>query len=155
MCHESTSFAMAEAVGLGKGTVTLEDFEKADAIFLIGQNPGTNHPRMLTTLRACSERGTKIIAVNPLDERGSRKFAHPQKPLDLVTGGVNLASIHVPVKINGDVAFLKGVSKEILAEVTVEMFGLAFVWSELTIERGVIVLNDVLLRISASNEKWF
>ena len=84
MCHESTSFGMAEAVGLGKGTVTIEDFEKAEAIFLIGQNPGTNHPRMLTTLRAAKHNGATIVAVNPLDEPGNKKFAHPQHPVEML-----------------------------------------------------------------------
>jgi len=115
MCHESSGYAMSEAIGVAKGTVTLEDFEHADAIFLVGQNPGTNHPRMLTTLREAKLRGCTIVAVNPLDEVGNRRFAHPQEPADVIGQGVELASLFLQVKINGDVALFKGIMKEMLA----------------------------------------
>ena len=114
MCHESSGHAMSQAIGVGKGTVTLEDFEHADAIFLVGQNPGTNHPRMLTTLREAKLRGCTIVAVNPLDEVGNRRFAHPQEPTDVLGGGVVLATLFLQVRINGDVALFKGIMKEML-----------------------------------------
>lgn len=114
MCHESSGHGMVEAIGVGKGTVTLDDFALADAIFVVGQNPGTNHPRMLTTLREAKVRGATIVSVNPLDEAGTRKFAHPQEPVDVIGGGVALASLFVHVRINGDVAFFQGVAKAIL-----------------------------------------
>jgi len=84
MCHESSGEAMTEVIGVGKGTVGLEDFERTDAIFVIGQNPGTNHPRMLTALRAAKRRGCRIVSINPLRERGLVRFSHPQQPLELL-----------------------------------------------------------------------
>jgi len=116
MCHESSGTALTEVTGRGKGTVTLDDFELADAIFVIGQNPGTNHPRMLTTLQAAARRGCRIVSVNPLFEAGLNHFKHPQEPLAWFGAGTPLACLHVPVRVNGDVAFLKGVMKEMLEE---------------------------------------
>ncbi|HXX66419.1 MAG TPA: FdhF/YdeP family oxidoreductase [Polyangiaceae bacterium] len=116
MCHESSGAALKEVLGVGKGTVQLEDFELADAIFVVGQNPGTNHPRMLTTLEAAARRGAMIVSVNPLAEVGTMRFAHPQNPLALLGEATTLARIHVPVRINGDVAFFQGVMKAMLEE---------------------------------------
>ena len=116
MCHESSGRALTETIGVGKGTVTLEDFDKADTIFIIGQNPGTNHPRMLTTLRAAKRRGCKIVHVNPLPEAGLARFKHPQHPLDLLGGGTELTDIFLQVRVNGDVPLLKGLMKEVLEE---------------------------------------
>ncbi|MBW3636096.1 MAG: FdhF/YdeP family oxidoreductase [Armatimonadetes bacterium] len=107
MCHESSGCAMTETLGVGKGTVTLEDFNKADCIFIFGQNPGTNHPRMLSALQKARGNGAEIVSVNPLPEAGLLGFAHPQNPRDLLTGGTPLSTLFLPVKINGDVAFLK------------------------------------------------
>ncbi len=116
MCHESSGTALGDTIGRGKATVTLADFDLADAIFIIGQNPGTNHPRMLTTLQAAARRGCKIVSVNPLFETGLNHFQHPQHPLSFLGSGTPLACLHLPVRINGDVAFLKGVMKHILEE---------------------------------------
>jgi len=113
MCHESSGRGMGEVIGIGKGTVRLEDFDHADAIFLFGQNPGTNHPRMLTTLREAKLRGAKIIAVNPLREAGLLRFAHPQKPGDLF-GGVALSDLYLQVRIGGDIPLLKAMMKLII-----------------------------------------
>ena len=113
MCHESSGIALSAALGSGKGTVSLEDFEHADLIFVIGQNPGTNHPRMLTTLRAAAKRGAKIVAVNPMREVALTRFAHPQHPLDLL-GGVAIASHYVQIQIGGDQAFFLGLGKAVL-----------------------------------------
>jgi molybdopterin-dependent oxidoreductase alpha subunit len=115
MCHESSGVALNEVIGVGKGTVTLEDFEHADCILIIGQNPGTNHPRMLTTLQHAAERGAKIISINPLFEAGARAFKHPQQFWRWFGRGTQLASLHLPVKVNGDIAVLKGIMKELLA----------------------------------------
>ena len=112
MCHESSGYGLTEAIGRGKGTVTLEDFQLADAIFVIGQNPGTNHPRMLTTLQGAAKRGCKIVSVNPLRETGLNHFRNPQNPLDLLRAGTQIATLHIPVRINGDVPFLKGVRRK-------------------------------------------
>jgi molybdopterin-dependent oxidoreductase alpha subunit len=114
MCHESSGTGLSEVIGVGKGTVTLEDFDFADAIFVIGQNPGTNHPRMLTTLQACSQRGCKIVSVNPLFETGLNHFKHPQQVFKLFGPGTPISTLHLPVRINGDVAVLKGMMKVIV-----------------------------------------
>ncbi|MCP3103521.1 FdhF/YdeP family oxidoreductase [Myxococcus sp. K15C18031901] len=114
MCHESSGTALGETLGIGKGTVTLEDFDHAQAIFVIGQNPGTNHPRMLTTLQAAARRGCEIVSVNPLPETGLNRFKHPQEVLHLLGPGTALNSLFLQVRINGDVALLQGLGKALL-----------------------------------------
>ncbi len=114
MCHDSSGVALSETVGVGKGSVSLEDFEHCDLILVVGQNPGTNHPRMLTTLREAARRGAKIVAINPLREVGLSRFSHPQKPFDLLRGGVALASHFVQIQIGGDQAFFLGLGKVVL-----------------------------------------
>ena len=116
MCHESSGVGLAEVLGTGKGTVSLDDFDRADLILVIGQNPGTNHPRMLTTLREAAARGCAIVSINPLREAGLVRFAHPQKPLDFLTGGRPLASDFLPVRVGGDVALFQGLGKAVLEE---------------------------------------
>jgi molybdopterin-dependent oxidoreductase alpha subunit len=116
MCHESSGTALQEVIGGGKGTVQLEDFEVADAIFVVGQNPGTNHPRMLTTLEAAAKRGATIVSINPLAEVGTMRFGHPQNPLALLGESTRIARVHVAVRINGDVALFQGVMKAMLEE---------------------------------------
>ncbi|HEY0098103.1 MAG TPA: FdhF/YdeP family oxidoreductase [Pyrinomonadaceae bacterium] len=115
MCHESSGSALTESIGVGKGTVTLEDFAEAEAIFVIGQNPGTNHPRMLSTLQAAKRRGCRIVHINPLPEAGMSRFKHPQEVFDTLIGsGTQLADLFLQVRINGDVALLQGIAKEVL-----------------------------------------
>ena len=121
MCHESSGVALHESIGIGKGTVTLEDFEHADAIFVIGQNPGTNHPRMLASLAAAKARGAKIVSVNPLPEIGIERFKNPQdfmNPLKafqtLLGEGARLSDLWLQPRIGGDLALLKGLMKEML-----------------------------------------
>jgi molybdopterin-dependent oxidoreductase alpha subunit len=117
MCHESSGSALSESIGVGKGTVTLDDFARAEAIFVIGQNPGTNHPRMLSTLQAAKRRGCRIVHINPLPEAGMSRFKHPQEVFDTLVGrGTQLADLFLQVRINGDVALLQGISKEVLEE---------------------------------------
>ncbi|MDE2421042.1 MAG: FdhF/YdeP family oxidoreductase [Gammaproteobacteria bacterium] len=114
MCHETTSYALGESLGLGKGTVTLDDFELADAVFLFGQNPGTNHPRMLSTLREMSKRGAKIVAINPLKERGLERFQDPQSPIEMMTNGsTKISSNYFQPKVGGDYALLMGMMKHL------------------------------------------
>src|ERR1700742_5121650 len=116
MCNEATSVGLPESIGVGKGTVTLEDFDHCDAVFCIGHNPGTNHPRMLTTLREVSRRGVPIIAINPLRERGLEHFTAPQNPVEMLTlGSTPIASSYYLVKVGGDIAVLKGMMKTLLA----------------------------------------
>ena len=116
MCHESSGAALLPTIGVGKGTVTLPDFELADTILILGQNPGTNHPRMLTHLQAAARRGATIISINPLREAGLERFVFPQEPLHLLGRGTPIASRFVQVRINGDLALLKGIIRCILEE---------------------------------------
>ncbi len=116
MCHESSGSALTETIGIGKGTVTLEDFELAEAIFVIGQNPGTNHPRMLTSLQAAKRNGCTIVHINPLPEVGLKRFKYPQEVRGVLGSGTQLADLFLQVRINGDVALLKGIMKELLSE---------------------------------------
>ncbi|HYM74752.1 MAG TPA: FdhF/YdeP family oxidoreductase [Candidatus Dormibacteraeota bacterium] len=114
LCHESSGLALKEVIGVGKGTVTLEDFDVADTILIIGQNPGTNHPRMLSTLQRAARRGATIVSVNPLAEAGLTRFKHPKDLLHLFGPGTKIAKHFVQVRLSGDLAFLKGLCKEIL-----------------------------------------
>ncbi len=111
MCHESSGAGLGATIGIGKGTVSLEDFDKADAILVIGQNPGTNHPRMLTTLEKAAKRGADIISINPLLERGLERFGHPQDPLAVLGQSQQISTHYLQVQINGDVAVLQGIAK--------------------------------------------
>jgi molybdopterin-dependent oxidoreductase alpha subunit len=123
MCHESSGTALTEVIGVGKGCVTLHDFTLADAIFIVGQNPGTNHPRMLDSLQQAKEVGAKIVSVNPMPEIGNFRFKNPQDlknplrvPRLLLSDGAKLSDLWLPVRINGDIAVFKGIMKEMLAE---------------------------------------
>jgi molybdopterin-dependent oxidoreductase alpha subunit len=115
MCHESSGTGLGETIGIGKGTVGLEDFDLADAIFVIGQNPGTNHPRMMTTLERAKRRGATIVSVNPLAERALVRFTHPQAPHRFFGGGTPISDLFLRVRTGGDVHLLKGIQKEVLA----------------------------------------
>ncbi|MEP6809435.1 MAG: FdhF/YdeP family oxidoreductase, partial [Chthoniobacterales bacterium] len=127
MCHESTGEAMTETLGVGKGCVKLEDFDVADAIFIVGQNPGTNHPRMLSSLQSAKKQrddgpGAKIVSINPMPEVGNFRFKNPQdlkNPLKLpaffLGKGTELSDLWLQLRINGDVAAFKGIMKEMLA----------------------------------------
>ncbi|MBS0232382.1 MAG: FdhF/YdeP family oxidoreductase [Proteobacteria bacterium] len=116
MCHEASGVALEQAVGIGKGTVMLEDFEKADAIFVIGQNPGTNHPRMLGDLRRAAVRGAKIAVFNPVREKGLERFADPQDKLEMIMGGSTaIANAYYQVRVGGDMAAVRGMAKAVFA----------------------------------------
>jgi len=116
MCHESSGVALRESLGSGKATVTVEDLEGADVILILGQNPGTNHPRMLASLEKAKRHGARIIAVNPLKEVGLTRFAHPQDLLAILRNGNPIADLYLQVRINGDVALLQGLAKCLLAK---------------------------------------
>jgi len=116
MCHESSGRALDETIGIGKGSVTLQDLEQSDLIFVVGQNPGTNHPRMLTTLETAKRRGATIIAVNPLPEAGLIAFRNPQKVRGVVGRGTALADRHLRVRINGDLALFMLLGQRLLAD---------------------------------------
>ncbi|WP_338768820.1 FdhF/YdeP family oxidoreductase [Massilia sp. METH4] len=116
MCHEATSVGLPESIGVGKGTVSLEDFDHCDAIFSFGHNPGTNHPRMLATLRAAALRGAPIVVFNPLKERSLERFKSPQSPVEMTIGkAVPIATHYYQVRIGGDCAVLKGMMKALRA----------------------------------------
>ena len=114
MCHESSGVALTESIGIGKGTVTLEDFNSADLIIVVGQNPGTNHPRMLTALRDARKKGASIISINPLTETGMKRFKHPQNPIEMFGLGSSIADKHLSIKINSDQALFRAFSKSII-----------------------------------------
>ncbi len=114
MCHESSGTALSQTVGIGKGSVTLPDIYEAEVILVMGQNPGTNHPRMLSALEKCKENGGKIITINPLPEAGLMHFVNPQKPTKMLSGGTKLTDIFLPVKLNGDVALLKAIMQRLV-----------------------------------------
>jgi formate dehydrogenase major subunit len=114
MCHESTSVALAETIGIGKASVTLEDVHAAKLLVLAGQNPGTNHPRMLTALETAKRRGAKIIAINPLREAGLVNFRNPQVPRGVVGRGTDLADLYLPIKINGDLALFQAFGAQLI-----------------------------------------
>ncbi len=114
MCHESSGAALDASLGIGKGTVRLDDFEKSDTILVVGQNPGTNHPRMLSALQAAVRKGAQIISVNPLKEAGLVGFAHPQEIRGMMGLSTPLSKRHLPVKINGDQALFMGINKALL-----------------------------------------
>ena len=116
MCHESSGVGLSETVGIGKGSVTLSDIHQADTIVVMGQNPGTNHPRMLVALQKAKRNGAKIIAVNPLPEAGLMKFANPKSPGHVLSGGTPIADLFLQVQINGDVALLKALMCLLLRE---------------------------------------
>lgn len=114
LCHESSGTGLGEAIGVGKGTVGLADFDHAEAIFLLGQNPGTNHPRMLATLQRAKARGCAIVSINPLRERGLVRFRHPQSAVDVVLGGTEISDLFLQVRVGGDIAVLQGIMKELV-----------------------------------------
>ena len=115
MCHEASGIGLKQAIGSGKGTVTLDDFDHADAIFVFGQNPGTNHPRMLHTLNHAVQRGAKIVTFNTLKERGLERFANPQSPVDMVFGSsTKLTSLYFTPNLGGDMAAVRGMVKVLL-----------------------------------------
>ncbi|MER6938819.1 molybdopterin-dependent oxidoreductase, partial [Nocardioides sp. NPDC000441] len=112
MCHESSGTALGEVIGIGKGTVTYDDLaEHSDLIFVVGQNPGTNHPRMLTALESAKENGAKVVSINPLREAGLGRFRNPQTVRGVTGVGTQLADVHVPVQVNGDLALFAGINK--------------------------------------------
>jgi molybdopterin-dependent oxidoreductase alpha subunit len=114
MCHESSGSALTETIGIGKGSVTLEDIHDADLLVVVGQNPGTNHPRMLSALDIAKSRGAKIISINPLPEAGMTRFNNPQTPRGMLGLGRELCDLYLPIKLNGDMAFFQAVNKRLI-----------------------------------------
>ncbi|WP_165063366.1 FdhF/YdeP family oxidoreductase [Marisediminicola senii] len=113
MCHESSGWAMGQTIGIGKATVAYDDYAKADLIIVMGQNPGTNHPRMLTALEDCKRAGGKIVAVNPLPEAGLQRYKNPQKPRGVIGRGTDIADQFLQIRSGGDMALLQYISKRV------------------------------------------
>ncbi|WGD38803.1 FdhF/YdeP family oxidoreductase [Streptomyces cathayae] len=114
LCHESSGFALHETLGTGKGTVSLDDLHHTDLIFLVGQNPGSNHPRMLSALEEAKHNGARIIAVNPLPETGLRRFKNPQKARGVVGPGTQIADRFLHIRLGGDMALFQGLNRLLL-----------------------------------------
>lgn len=115
MCHEASGLGMTDSIGVGKGTVVFDDFVKADAIFVIGQNPGTNHPRMLEPLREAVKRGAQVVCFNPLKERGLERFQHPQHPVEMLSNGSEPTNTaYFRPALGGDMAVMRGIAKFLL-----------------------------------------
>jgi molybdopterin-dependent oxidoreductase alpha subunit len=114
LCHESSGVALTQTIGVGKGSVTLEDFAAADLIFVVGQNPGTNHPRMLTALEDAKRAGASIVAVNPLPEAGLLRFKNPQRASGLAGRGTQLADLFLQVRVNGDLALFQAINRSLV-----------------------------------------
>jgi molybdopterin-dependent oxidoreductase alpha subunit len=114
MCHESSGWAMGQTIGIGKATITYDDFAKSQLIMILGQNPGTNHPRMLTALEEAKEAGAEIVAVNPLPEAGLLRYKNPQKVKGIIGHGTDLADQFLQIRVGGDMALLQAISKRVL-----------------------------------------
>jgi molybdopterin-dependent oxidoreductase alpha subunit len=113
MCHESSGVALTETIGIGKGSVSLEDFDEAELIVIVGQNPGTNHPRMLSALEQAKRRGARIVAVNPLPEAGLMRFRNPQRPSGMLGHGTPLADSFLQIRLGGDLALFKAINRRL------------------------------------------
>ena len=145
MCHESTSVALAETIGIGKGSVSLQDIHEADLIVICGQNPGTNHPRMLTALEKAKKRGAKILAVNPLPEAGLLAFRNPQTLRGISGVGTQLADLHLPIRVNGDLALFQAIGSLLLeAEESATAAG----------RPGAVLDHDFIQRYTQGFQSW-
>ncbi len=142
MCHESTSVALAETIGIGKGSVSLEDVHMAKLIVISGQNPGTNHPRMLSALEIAKQNGAKILSINPLPEAGLMKFKNPQTPRGVVGPGTGLSDLHLPIRINGDLALWQAIGSLILEA------------EEAAGNDGSVLDRDFIARCTTGFEDW-
>lgn len=116
MCHESSGVALSETLGIGKGSVTLDDLHHAEVVMVIGQNPGTNHPRMLSALQKLKQNGGKVITINPLEEAGLKRFKNPQKVTDMLGSGTAITDVFLQVRINQDVPLLYAIMKKLYAK---------------------------------------
>ncbi len=154
MCHESSGRALAQSIGIGKGSVTLQDVEDAKLIIIAGQNPGTNHPRMLTTLEKAKRAGAVIVAVNPLPEPGLTRYRNPQTVRGMLGPGTALAEHHLQVRLGGDQGLFRGLAKVLLEaeEAGQHMVGLDTVLDHAFIERYTADVEDYLAVVRA--EPW-
>lgn len=154
MCHEATSRGLPGTVGIGKGTVTLEDFEYTDTLLIFGQNPATNHPRMLGELRDCARRGATIVSINPLRERGLQRFTSPQHPVEMLTmSSTKISSLFIQPKLGGDFALIKAIAKRVVELDDEAMFkGLPPVIDVLFVSRHTVGFAEFAADLRA--ESW-
>ena len=154
MCHESSGLALAQSIGIGKGSVTLQDVEEAGLIIIAGQNPGTNHPRMLTTLEKAKRAGAVIVAVNPLPEAGLMRYRNPQTVRGMLGRGTALADHHLQVRLGGDQGLFRGLAKVLLEaeEAGEHMVGLDTVLDHDFIAKYTAGVQDYLEAVRA--EPW-
>jgi len=153
MCHEASGVALKQAIGIGKGTITINDFEKADAIFVFGQNPGTNHPRMLDSLSHASRRGAHIVTFNTLKERGLERFANPQSAREMLTGtATTITQNYFTPNLGGDMACVRGMVKVLLERHNKALNKGLSVFDIEFIDEHTNGLNDYLLAVE--NTSW-
>ncbi|WP_235295954.1 FdhF/YdeP family oxidoreductase [Portibacter marinus] len=161
MCHESSGVGLTATLGNGKGSVKLEDLHESELIIIMGQNPGTNHPRMLSALEKCKKNGGQIISVNPLKETGLMTFKHPQKPADMMFGGTKLTDLYLQLNINSDVYLLKAIMKLLIEMEETEggILDLTFIksktdgWEELKAHLAEVNLEDCYVATGLSAEE--
>lgn len=147
MCHEPTSRGLPDAIGIGKGTVVMDDFDHTDAIFIVGQNTGTNSPRMMGLLAHARKRNVPIVVVNPMPERALIRFTEPQDPVTMVTGGSTaIATEFVHIRIGGDLAFFKGMMKALFEREAAGETILDHAFIE-THTEGFAALRDEVIRL--------
>jgi molybdopterin-dependent oxidoreductase alpha subunit len=129
MCHESSGVALSKTVGIGKGSVTLDDLYKSELILIFGQNPATNHPRMLTSLEKAKKNGAKVVSINPMKEAGLIRFKNPQTVKGIIGGGTEISDLYLQLRINEDVALLKAVMMKLfkIAETRPEVLDTEFI----------------------------
>ena len=153
MCHEASGVALGQSIGVGKGSVTFEDFALADAIFVLGQNPGTNHPRMLEPLREAVARGAQVVCFNPLKERGLERFQHPQHPMEmLINGSAPLNTAFFRPALGGDMAAIRGIAKFLLFwEREAQALGESPVFDHAFIEQHTHGIDAYLATLDATN----
>ena len=153
MCHEASGTALIQSVGVGKGSVTFADFEHADAIFVFGQNPGTNHPRMLEPLREAVKRGAQVVCFNPLKERGLERFQHPQHALEMLSNGSEpLNTAFFRPALGGDMAAVRGMAKFLLQwEREAQAKGEPAVFDHAFIAEHTEGLDDYLAQVDATD----
>lgn len=152
MCHEASGIGLKQSIGVGKGTIRMQDFEQADAIFVFGQNPGTNHPRMLHSLKQAVSRGARIVSFNTLRERGLERFTDPQNPLQMLTPTSSpISSAYFQPNLGGDLAAVRGIVKALLETHRQRLAeGQAGLFDRVFIEQHCIGVEEYLAQVDAS-----
>ena len=152
MCHEASGYGLISSIGIGKGTVDMDDFAKADAVFVFGQNPGTNHPRMLSTLREVMDRGAQVLSFNTLRERGLERFQDPQEPVEMLTNGWKTMNTgYFCPKIGGDMALVRGIVKALIALEEIARENDTQIFDHEFIQQHTTGMDDYLAEVAATS----